>query len=70
MFVRGLAVLPAGPVTTLMLAEPLVATILGVAVLGEHLGVSGVLGVVLLLIGLLAQGRGLRPVAPNPPSRT
>lgn len=70
LFVRGLAVLPAGPVTTLMLAEPVVATVLGVAVLGERLGVSGVSGVVLLLIGLLAQGRGLRPVAPKPPSRT
>ncbi len=66
LFVRGLAVLPAGPVTTLMLAEPLVATVLGVAVLGERLGVSGVAGVALLLLGLLAQGRGLRPVAPKP----
>lgn len=69
LFVRGLAVLPAGPVTTLMLAEPLVATVLGVTVLGERLGVSGASGVVLLLIGLLAQGRGLRPAAPKPPSR-
>lgn len=66
LFVRGLAVLPAGPVTTLMLAEPLVATVLGVAVLGERLGVSGVAGVVLLLVGLLAQGRGLRPAAAKP----
>ena len=58
LFVRGLAVLPAGPVTTLMLAEPVVATALGMAVLGERLtGVRGV-GAGLLLLGLLMQGRG------------
>jgi drug/metabolite transporter, DME family len=58
LFVRGLAVLPAGPVTTLVLAEPVVATALGVAVLGERLSVLGALGAALILVGLLVQGRG------------
>lgn len=56
LFVRGLAALPAGVVTTLMLAEPVVATTLGIAVLGERLAVAGAVGVGLLLTGLLWQG--------------
>ena len=35
-----------------MLAEPLTATVLGVVVLGERVGVGGVLGAVLILAGL------------------
>ncbi|HVM27729.1 MAG TPA: EamA family transporter [Mycobacteriales bacterium] len=66
LFGRGLAVLPAGPVTTLVLAEPVVATALGTTVLGERLGLAGALGAGLVLVGLLVQGRGSsrrRPVA-------
>jgi len=66
LFVRGLAVLPAGPVTTLMLAEPVVATALGVTVLGERLTLLGALGGVLVLIGLLVQGRGSAGAVPAP----
>lgn len=58
LFVRGLAVLPAGPVTTLMLAEPVVATTLGILVLGERLTPIGAVGVGLLLLGLVLQGLG------------
>jgi DME family drug/metabolite transporter len=58
LFGRGLAVLPAGPVTTLVLAEPVVATALGTVVLGERIGVAGALGAGLVLGGLLVQGRG------------
>ncbi|MCY7364686.1 MAG: EamA family transporter [Frankiaceae bacterium] len=58
LFVRGLAVLPAGPVTTLVLAEPVVATALGVVVLDERLAAVGGLGAGLVLVGLLVQGRG------------
>lgn len=58
LFVRGLAVLPAGPVTTLMLGEPVVATMLGILVLGERLTLTGAAGVGLLLVGLLLQGLG------------
>lgn len=56
LFGRGLRVLDAGPVTTLVLAEPVVATILGVVVLGERLGVLGWLGCAFVLAGLGMQG--------------
>ena len=56
LFGRGLAVLPAGPVTTLMLAEPLVAAALGVGLLDERLGAAGVAGALLVLAGLVLQG--------------
>ena len=48
--------LPAGPVTTLVLAEPLVATALGVGVLDERLPPLGLAGAGLVLAGLLLQG--------------
>ena len=56
LFGRGLAVLPAGPVTTLVLAEPLVATALGVGLLDERLGAAGAAGALLVLAGLVLQG--------------
>ena len=56
LFGRGLAVLSAGPVTTLVLAEPLVATALGTGVLGERLPPAGVAGAGLVLVGLALQG--------------
>lgn len=56
LFGRGLAVLPAGPVTTLVLAEPLVATWLGVALLDERLEPAGIAGALLVLAGLVLQG--------------
>lgn len=56
LFGRGLAVLPAGPVTTLVLAEPVVAALLGVTLLGERLPPVGVLGAGLVLAGLVLQG--------------
>ncbi len=56
LFGRGLRHLPAGPVTTLVLAEPVVATFLGVVVLGERLSPVGWLGAALVLAGLVLQG--------------
>jgi DME family drug/metabolite transporter len=56
LFGRGLRVLPAGPVATLVLAEPLVATLLGVGLLGETLGMLGWVGAVLVAAGLALQG--------------
>jgi DME family drug/metabolite transporter len=56
LFGRGLAVLPAGPVTTLVLAEPLVATALGIGVLDERLPALGVTGAGLVLAGIAVQG--------------
>lgn len=56
LFGRGLAILPVGPVTTLVLAEPLVATLLGVGLLDERLAPLGLAGAALLLAGLALQG--------------
>ena len=52
LFARGLRSLDASEVTTLVLAEPLTATVLGVVVLDERVGAGGVLGAVLILAGL------------------
>jgi DME family drug/metabolite transporter len=56
LFGRGLRHLSAGPVTTLLLAEPVVATFLGVVVLGERLSGVQWVGALLVLIGLALQG--------------
>ena len=53
---RGIHGLTPGPVATLMLTDPLVATILGVVVLGEVLAPVAAAGVVLVLAGLMLQG--------------
>lgn len=53
LFGIGLAVLQPGHIATLNLFEPAVATILGVLVIGEHLGWSGWVGCA-LIIGALA----------------
>lgn len=68
LFGRGLAVLPAGPVTTLVLAEPLVATALGVSLLDERLTAAGAVGAGVVLAGLVLQGAaaGRRPPVPVP----
>jgi DME family drug/metabolite transporter len=53
---RGIHGLPPGPTATLMLTDPVVATLLGVVVLGEALGPVAALGVALVLAGLVLQG--------------
>ncbi|MCA0328948.1 MAG: DMT family transporter [Actinobacteria bacterium] len=60
LFGRGLRHLPAGPVTTLVLAEPVVATLLGVLVLGETIPALGWAGIALVLAGLGLQGAASR----------
>ena len=52
LFARGLASLSAATVTTIVLAEPVVASVLGVVVLDERLGLVEVVGCVLVLVGL------------------
>jgi drug/metabolite transporter, DME family len=56
LFGRGLRELPAGPAATLVLAEPLVATALGVLLLGERLGPAGWMGAMAITLGLGLQG--------------
>ncbi|MYS06638.1 EamA family transporter, partial [Streptomyces sp. SID6041] len=54
LFTRGVGRLSAATVGTLSLAEPLVATVLGVVLLGERPGPVAVVGGLLLLGGLVA----------------
>ena len=53
LFGIGLRGLAPATVSTLTLAEPLTAGILGVAVLGETLTAGGVLGLVVLAVGIV-----------------
>jgi drug/metabolite transporter (DMT)-like permease len=64
---RGIRGLTAGPATTLMLADPVVATILGVVVLGETLAPIAAAGMLLVLAGLLLQGVLVARSAPGEP---
>jgi drug/metabolite transporter, DME family len=50
---RGLRSTPVATATTLTLAEPAVAAVLGLVVLGEHLGTAAVCGLALLVVSLL-----------------
>ena len=56
LFGVGLQVLQPGHIATLNLFEPAVATILGVTILGEHLGIAGWIGVVVILAALALLG--------------
>lgn len=59
--VRGITGLQPGPTATLMLTDPLTATVLGVVILDEHIDLLGALGCVLVLVALVAQARALAP---------
>ena len=64
LFARGLRHLDASEVTTIVLAEPLTATLLGGIVLDERIGFVGAVGAALVLAGLAvlaAPGRPRRP---------
>jgi drug/metabolite transporter, DME family len=52
LFARGLVKLSASEVTTLVLAEPVTATLLGAIVLDERVGMAGGVGAALVLAGL------------------
>ena len=62
---RGIHGLPPGPAATLMLTDPVVATLLGVVVLGETLTPLAGLGVGLVLAGLVLQGLVVARSEPN-----
>jgi DME family drug/metabolite transporter len=66
LFAAGLAGVPAATASTLALAEPVVATVLGVALLGERLGRLGWAGAALVLAGLVLAARDA--VAPATPT--
>jgi DME family drug/metabolite transporter len=56
---HGIGGLTPGPVTTLLLTDPLVATLLGVVVLNETLTPIASVGLLLVLVGLVLQGGAL-----------
>jgi len=64
--VLGMRGMTPGPASTLLLADPLTATVLGVVVLGEALSGVAVVGLVLVLLGLVLQARALRPETLSP----
>jgi DME family drug/metabolite transporter len=53
LFARGLTGLTAATVSTLTLAEPLTATVLGLLLLGERLSSNAVIGIIVLALGLV-----------------
>jgi len=61
---RGIHGLPPGPTATLMLTDPVVATLLGIVVLGEAITPVAALGVVLVLAGLVLQGLAVARAEP------
>jgi DME family drug/metabolite transporter len=61
LFVRGLRSVPASTAGTLSLAEPLVAVVLGVLVIGERLTPIEIVGAVLLLGGIAIAALGAYP---------
>lgn len=67
LFGVGLRALQPGHIATLNLFEPVVATVLGVVVLGEYLGMAGWLGtlLVLLALGFLGVADGRRRGGPT-----
>jgi drug/metabolite transporter, DME family len=66
---RGLRTVAAPVAVTLGLAEPVVAAILGLVVLGERLSATAAVGLVLVGLALAALALGRRPVRPpaSPP---
>jgi DME family drug/metabolite transporter len=52
LFARGLRRLTASEATTIVLAEPVTATVLGVAVLHQPLGATAIVGVALVIAGI------------------
>lgn len=62
---RGIHGLPPGPAATLMLTDPVVATLLGVIVLGEAITPLAAAGVAMVLAGLVLQGVVVARSAPG-----
>ena len=56
LWVRGLGVLSPGVTATLLIGEPLTATVLGVVLLDEHLTTVSWFGLTIVAAGLIALG--------------
>lgn len=69
LFGWGLARLPAPTVATLTLAEPLCATLLGIGLLGERLGLTAGAGLVVLALGLVVLSTPPRATQAGPTTR-
>jgi DME family drug/metabolite transporter len=71
LYARGLAGLEADRATTLTLAEPVTAALLGVVLLGERLSGTALLGATLVIVGLLVTVVSVaarpRSATPRPP---
>ena len=65
LFVHGLRRVSAAEATTLVLAEPVTAAVLGALVLGERLESAAAVGAALVLAGLLALAIPGRPPVPD-----
>jgi DME family drug/metabolite transporter len=70
LFARGLRGLSAAEASTLTLAEPLTAALLGVLLLSETLSAAAVAGAVLLLLGLAVLGVSRHPSSGSVPGST
>lgn len=66
---RGLRSLPSSTAVTLVLAEPVTASLLAVAVLDERLPPRGWVGVVVVLVGLVLAGRSVVTPVRRPSGR-
>ena len=62
--ILGLRGIAPGVAATMMLADPVVAALLGVLVLNETITLGGAIGLGLVIIGLLVQG-----LIPNQPTK-
>jgi drug/metabolite transporter, DME family len=65
LFGYGLAGLPAATVSTLTLAEPLTASVLGLLVLDEHLSPGAVAGLMMLASGIVVLSLATRRRVPQ-----
>jgi DME family drug/metabolite transporter len=64
---RGLRTVAVPVAVTLGLAEPVVAAVLGIVVLGERLTATATVGLILVGLALAALAVGRRPAPPSPP---
>lgn len=67
--IRGMRHLPSGPAATLMLTDPVTATLLGVIVLHETIPLPGLAGLAFVLTGLVLQARSLADTQHRQPGR-